>query len=783
MKRLLLFFLVMFITIIPLSSLKSNDLEITREFTLITSDNATGYLKPLFTTIGEGLNTSLYNTAYHSNGWSFGFNLSLVGMLIPDSHKNYDAKLPDLYGNPVRVKTAGMHDGRLIENFKGTIQQPTIYGGNSYSIFASPQGAFPPDSFYKSVGFLEGNNIGMMPGLPILQMYIGLPTRSELRFRFLTLPVQDSPLTYFTIGANQNIDKEFGLQEPDNPLSYGLTAAFHSISRPQGISISSFAFGVNASNKFSDEFQVYGGLQFETFSGNIELIRTDFNPNDVVNSPFSEIRNGENLKIDVQSYNFFRLTAGASYDLPIIRLHGDISWAAQPVFNFGVSLKIFEHKEEFFKPREYFTPDMDEMSSPRIAFNDFTTPYIAKAAPVSKYVPKEFDFRINLEMQGEYEGNLSKLDTIVIEEFESRQTRAILPYIFFDQEESNIPSKYHLITRDKTSSFNFSELSGKSSLESYYDVLNVIAHRLKDRPNANLTLTGTNNNIGKEKNNKKLSKQRADNIKDYLVNVWNIEESRIIVKAQNLPTVPSNSSDVDGQAENRRVEISSNDIEITAPVFIVDTLLRVKPESIKYLPKINSEAGLARWSINSSSGNTKLREMSGEENIESLYNWMLASEGTRKKLLSSNLITRFVAYDKENQMQELTLINPVKVISVKDKRLNATKDTSLNMYNLILFDFNKSDLNIVNKRITDFIKSELTPNTDVTIYGYTDRIGNDDYNLKLSTARAESTGKALGGHPYKTVGVGESKLIYDNDLPEGRFYCRTVVVEAKVPIN
>ena len=32
-------------------------------------------------------------------------------------------------------------------------------------------------------------------------------------------------------------------------------------------------------------------------------------------------------------------------------------------------------------------------------------------------------------------------------------------------------------------------------------------------------------------------------------------------------------------------------------------------------------------------------------------------------------------------------------------------------------------------------------------------------------------------------GLGESVLLYDNDIPEGRFYCRTVEVILETPLD
>ncbi|MDT3739011.1 MAG: OmpA family protein [Candidatus Kapabacteria bacterium] len=782
MKTLFLFLTISAAFLISYEELFSNDLELTREFNLITSKNASGYLKPLFTTIGEGLNTSLYNTAYQSNGWSFGINFSISGMIIPGSHLSYDAELPDLYSDSTRVRTAQLKNGKIIENLYGSVTEPTLYGSQSYAVFAAPQNTFPPDSFYKSVGFLEGNDIGLMPALPIAQLYLGMPTRTELRFRFLTFPMQGAFLTYFTIGINQNIDKLFEINKADDPFSFGITAAYHSMSRDRGINLSSLGLGLNASNKFGENLTVYGGILYENLQGNILLIRKDFNPDDVLKSPYTEIRQGKDLDIKIESFNSFRITAGAGYDWSVFRFHGDISYAAQPVLNFGVSVKILEHVEETYQP-EYHEIKQPEPPKPEQIVRNIPWKYEPQTLPVERIKEKERQFDIFLEMNAINEGVENKLDTITVEEFESRQTRAILPYIFFEENQSLIPDKYHKISSVESEKFAFSALSGKSSLESYYDVLNVIGLRMKQKQYSTLTLTGTNSNIGKERNNKSLSAKRAENVKSYLINTWGIDKSRIKIESRNLPKIPSSNRDVDGQEENRRVEITSNDLDVISPVFIIDTLLRVYPDAVKYLPSVNSDAGLSSWSINSSVNGNRLKSFAGRDSIDNNQIWSLGSEGIKKKQLTGSLTTKFTAIDKENNKREVNLNHPIKVISVKNKRLNATKDTSLNVYNLILFDFNKSELSDNNKRITDFIKSELTNDTEVIIKGFTDRIGEESYNRTLSTSRAESAGSALGGHPYKSEGMGESQLIYDNDLPEGRFYSRTVIVEAKVPIN
>jgi outer membrane protein OmpA-like peptidoglycan-associated protein len=63
-------------------------------------------------------------------------------------------------------------------------------------------------------------------------------------------------------------------------------------------------------------------------------------------------------------------------------------------------------------------------------------------------------------------------------------------------------------------------------------------------------------------------------------------------------------------------------------------------------------------------------------------------------------------------------------------------------------------------------------------------MGEEDLNLKLSDKRAKSVLKRLEiSENINYEGKGESELLYDNSLPEGRFYCRTVTIDIETPIK
>ena len=71
------------------------------------------------------------------------------------------------------------------------------------------------------------------------------------------------------------------------------------------------------------------------------------------------------------------------------------------------------------------------------------------------------------------------------------------------------------------------------------------------------------------------------------------------------------------------------------------------------------------------------------------------------------------------------------------------------------------------------------------IVGFTDILGEEEYNRKLSEQRAEAVraafGSALDNIEVTTRGLGSSQLLFSNDTPEGRFYCRMVQVYIETP--
>lgn len=109
----------------------------------------------------------------------------------------------------------------------------------------------------------------------------------------------------------------------------------------------------------------------------------------------------------------------------------------------------------------------------------------------------------------------------------------------------------------------------------------------------------------------------------------------------------------------------------------------------------------------------------------------------------------------------------------------------VSLFPLVLFDFNSDKIKERNASVLETIVARIRQfqTAKVSIVGYTDNIGREEYNLQLSERRAgavyEQIKTALGEIPQETItqmGVGPFDPIYGNGLPENRALNRTVTV-------
>ncbi len=371
-----------------------------------------------------------------------------------------------------------------------------------------------------------------------------------------------------------------------------------------------------------------------------------------------------------------------------------------------------------------------------------------------------------------------------IEDFISLNMRPLLNYVFFDSLSAEIPSRYFIINKDQAQNFDEFDLKDMDVIPTYYYMLNIFGKRLQKYPDATITLTGTNSNEGAEKNNKELSMQRAEKVKDYFVNIWGVDESRIKLKALNLPNQPSNKDEIGGNEENRRVEITSDDNRLTEPVLTIDTLRKIPKTTIVFHPKANTDVGINKWHLNILQNGSIIKSFEGSDVIPESLEWLIDDKSKTNPTKRGKLTYNLVVMDKlGNEVSTSTKDIQVDQLTIDKKRVEGISDKEFEYYSLILFDYGKSKLGTEHKNTADFVKNRITDKSKVTIIGYTDSMGKEEINKRISTARANEFAKRIKIKNADIYGIGEAELLYDNSLPEGRFYCRTVKINIETPID
>ncbi|MDT8324608.1 MAG: OmpA family protein, partial [Bacteroidota bacterium] len=365
----------------------------------------------------------------------------------------------------------------------------------------------------------------------------------------------------------------------------------------------------------------------------------------------------------------------------------------------------------------------------------------------------------------------------------SSEMRPLLNYVFFEENSSELPDRYEKLALAETGSFAIRDLKNLDVLDTYYHVLNIVGSRMQQFPEATLQLVGTNSAEGLEAANDQLSRQRAETVRDYLQTAWGIDPSRLSVDARDLPAKPSNVDELDGIRENRRVELYSSAPEILDPVIIEDTLRSVDPPLIRFRPAVTSDAGVLDWALRVRQGRADLKGFRGRLDPPETVDWDVQSD--RENIPRSDEDLRYVLTVTDAAQQVVsseTGTLAVEQITVQKKRRQQLGDRIIDRYNLILFDFNSEQLGPRNERIIGMIRPRIADNATVTITGYTDRIGETSVNQPLSEGRARAAARALGVPLDRASGRGETDM-YTNELPEGRFYCRTVTILVETPVE
>lgn len=370
-----------------------------------------------------------------------------------------------------------------------------------------------------------------------------------------------------------------------------------------------------------------------------------------------------------------------------------------------------------------------------------------------------------------------------IEEFLSEQVNALLPMIFFDRGKDVLPDRYVRRTPAERTTFDENELFGSRPLDVYHELLNIVGARMRRKPASKITLTGCLMQDRIETCAGGLALRRAARVRDYLTQVWGIDRGRIAIRSRGLPERPSNPSSVDGQEENRRVGISSSASYLLDLVNVRDTIRVSDPPRLRIRPSVVHDTAIASWRLFITQGGIVLDVRRGTGEMPESFDWDPAALPMIYPRTDQPLEMIMEVEDVERRRATTQMLLPVDLVTVRQKRERTEGDMKIDEYGLILFGFGRSDAGGANKAIIDLITSRLAPTSNVTVTGHTDRTGSDEVNLRISTQRAETIGRAIGPRVIDTRGYGTRNALYTNDLPEGRFHNRTVRVHVETPIR
>jgi outer membrane protein OmpA-like peptidoglycan-associated protein len=109
---------------------------------------------------------------------------------------------------------------------------------------------------------------------------------------------------------------------------------------------------------------------------------------------------------------------------------------------------------------------------------------------------------------------------MVIEEFETTEWYPFLPLIYFPEGVADLSqTRMRLLTASQTASFSEDALRSRDILVLYKDMLNVLGQRMRKFPRANIEILGINSDVGLDASTNNLAINRAEAVKNYLVNV------------------------------------------------------------------------------------------------------------------------------------------------------------------------------------------------------------------------------------------------------------------------
>lgn len=353
------------------------------------------------------------------------------------------------------------------------------------------------------------------------------------------------------------------------------------------------------------------------------------------------------------------------------------------------------------------------------------------------------------------------------------------PYVFFDKGSTEIPNRYNKITRSQTRVFAASsgltaddvanvDVRPVIQRDIYYNILNVMGYRLSTIPGSSVELYASDPG-GRN------AQAYAESVKKYLIDTWGVAPNQItIATGEPEPRSGSTRTPATDQAavadENRRVQFRNMKPDQLGARVPVSTIRSAEIDHEVYVD-MASMRNMEQWSA-TISGNGASRSY-GPFRGSSAY---LDPTG----LVSSDVRAQKFTLTVNAKLRDGTMRTESEPIT-----LVRTDREGLSSSHRLIFEYNDDD---PVERSRNFLVSNVVPqignNAKVYIYGHTDAVGKG--NLELAMKRADQVmaivkdqlnARGITGVRVSSSALGEDEPSFSNNLPEGRMYNRSVVID------
>lgn len=355
--------------------------------------------------------------------------------------------------------------------------------------------------------------------------------------------------------------------------------------------------------------------------------------------------------------------------------------------------------------------------------------------------------------------------------------------IFFNAGSTAIPQRYVQLTASAALNFKESQLQAgrpvnwynsraQRQLDVYYQLLNILGSRMRNYPQSTITLSaGKATRVGD-------GAAMAAQIKRYLVTSFGIDAARIITGVDSEMFITSvqsgnNRTPALRQQDDRRVDIASSSPELMQPFNSSSAEARATEPSVLFTAAGAGDQ-LQSWWMDVTNNGTAMHY--GPYKQDTILLPVSALPGDARQGMYTIEMGGTTRNGQAIHKTTRLSLPPVPASAAGTRYA-------------VLFDFNSFKALTGNRQfLENTIAPLVTDSSTVIIHGHADIIGNEIRNRSLSNNRvnearhlleAALNAKGRKGVKFEYYGFGQDKIMspFGNQLPEERFYNRTVIID------